>query len=277
MNGTALATRTAMDNEQIDLIKRTIAVGATDQELKLFLYQCERTGLDPLAKQIYSIKRGGKMTTQIGIDGARLIAQRTGRYAGQDGPYWCGEDGVWKDVWLSTTNPLAAKVSVYLMDVERGTPAVAHWKEYNQPNSDMWRKMPALMLAKTAEMLALRKAFPQELSGLYSSEEMAQADVIDVTPRQVDASTGEIVNAIEPPTDAELDILGTWRTPQEAQEWAVTAKACANIHEARNSMEKIVEAHGGRLTKENIAVVYLLFLRRQMEKLNANGDVVFGK
>src|SRR4051812_7591063 len=92
-------------SDQIDLIKSTIANGASDNELKLFLYQCERTGLDPLAKQIYSIKRGGKMVTQIGIDGARLVAQRTGRYAGQDGPYWCGEDGVWKDVWLTKESP----------------------------------------------------------------------------------------------------------------------------------------------------------------------------
>ena len=125
---------------------------------------------------------------QIGIDGARLIAQRTSRYAGQDGPYWCGEDGVWKDVWLSTEAPRAAKVNVYLMGVERGTPGVAHWDEYVQlyqgKPTDMWRKMPALMLAKCAEMLALRKAFPQELSGLYTQEEMGQADnvaVIDTT------------------------------------------------------------------------------------------------
>jgi phage recombination protein Bet len=179
----AIVRHEPMTDDQVELIKRTIAVGATDNELKLFLYQCERTGLDPLAKQIYSIKRGGKMTTQIGIDGARLVAQRTGRYAGQDGPYWCGEDGVWRDVWLTKDKPRAAKVNVYLLGVERGTPGVAHWDEYGQADSPMWKKMPALMLAKCAEMLALRKAFPQELSGLYAAEEMAQADnVVDVTP-----------------------------------------------------------------------------------------------
>jgi phage recombination protein Bet len=212
----AIIRQEPLREDQIDLIKRTIAKDATNDELKLFLYQCERTGLDPFAKQIYSIKRQGKMVTQIGIDGARLIAQRTGRYAGQDGPYWCGDDGVWKDVWLTKDKPRAAKVSVYLMGVERGTPGVAHWDEYapifNGKLADMWIKMPALMLAKCAEMLALRKAFPQELSGLYSAEEMSQADtIIDVQGRQVEASTGEImVPSTNPFDDA---------TPYYVRDW----------------------------------------------------------
>jgi phage recombination protein Bet len=177
------------DSGQIDLIKRNIAKEATNDELKLFLYQCERTGLDPFARQIYSIKRSGRHVTQISIDGARLIAQRTGRYAGQDGPFWCGEDGVWRDVWLENKPPSAAKVLVFLIGTERGTPGVALWKEYSITN-DMWKRMPALMLSKCAEMLALRKAFPMELSGLYAAEEMEQADnVIDAPARIIETAT----------------------------------------------------------------------------------------
>lgn len=175
------------NQEQIDLVTKTIANGATPDELKLFLYQCERTGLDPFAKQIYSIKRKGRMVTQISIDGARLTAQRSGRYAGQDGPYWCGDDGVWRDVWLEDKNPRAAKVIVFLVGTDRGTPGVALWKEYSAPDNNMWQKMPALMLSKCAEMLALRKAFPMELSGLYAAEEMDQAAneiVVEVQPNQ---------------------------------------------------------------------------------------------
>jgi phage recombination protein Bet len=208
----AIVRHEPMTNDQEELIKRTIAKDATNDELKLFLYQCERTGLDPFAKQIYSIKRQGKHQTQVSIDGARLIAQRTGRYAGQDGPYWCGDDGVWKDVWLTKDKPRAAKVNVYLLGVERGTPGVAHWDEYvpmfNGKVGDMWKKMPALMLAKCAEMLALRKAFPQELSGLYAAEEMAQADnVVDVTPTIVEDAPTER-ELISPEQLKHLNILG---------------------------------------------------------------------
>jgi hypothetical protein len=84
--------------------------------------------------------------------------------------------------------------------------------------------------------------------------------------RTVDASTGEITVS-DVPTDAELEILGTWLTPLDAQAWAVKNGACGNEFEARTSFAKVVDAHGGKLTKENIAVVYLDYLRKQNRKL----------
>jgi hypothetical protein len=81
-------------------------------ELKLFAYACQRTGLDPFSRQIYAIKRGGKMTISSGIDGLRSIAERTGQLDGSSS-YWCGEDGVWVDVWLSSKPPAAAKTILY--------------------------------------------------------------------------------------------------------------------------------------------------------------------
>jgi len=168
----------ALKHNEIDmaLVARTVAKGCSSDELQLFGAICKRTGLDPFARQIYAIKRGGVMTTQVSIDGARLVAQRSGEYAGQVGPFWCGADGVWVDVWLAKTPPLAAKVGVHRRGFEQTLFAVAIWSEYAQTQGNMWAKFPSVMLAKCAEMIALRRAFPAELSGLYSTEEMSQAD-----------------------------------------------------------------------------------------------------
>lgn len=185
------------NRDQIDLLKRTVAKGASDDELALFAHVCQRTGLDPFARQIYAIKRRQQVDNvwvdgvvfQVGIDGYRLIADRTREYDGQDPPQWCGPDGVWRDVWLADYPPAAARVAVYRRGVGRPMVGQALYREYVQVTkagapTAMWGGKAALMLAKCAEALALRRAFPQELGGIYTHDEMAQADVIDAPTEQ---------------------------------------------------------------------------------------------
>ena len=173
--------QTGFTDQQIAAL-RQIGLGANTQaDVEVFFHQAKRSGLDPFRREIYMItrktKNGPKATIQTGIDGFYKIADRvtrqTGGTWGIPETLWCGPDGQWRDVWLERTPPAAAKVTVERNGSRFTT--VATSAEYNA-GSPMWQKMPARMIAKCAEALAIRRAFPDDLSGLYTSEEMAQAD-----------------------------------------------------------------------------------------------------
>ena len=149
------------------LIKSMYAKDCSNDEFEVFLFTCKRLGLDPRAKQIYAIKLQGKMTFQIGIDGLRLVAERTGKYApGRETSYVYDKDGK----LFSAT----AYVKKFVGNTWHEVPATAYMSEYSTGQAT-WKTKPHIMLGKCAESLALRKAFPMELSGVHSTEEMEQA------------------------------------------------------------------------------------------------------
>lgn len=190
---TALALRddqTYWDENQLAVLQGSgIDEGVTHAELQAFLHECQRRRLDPFTRQIYLIGRWDNQRkrkvyrSQTSIDGFRLIARRAADEAKEsieyDDTLWCGPDGRWVDVWLENEPPAACKV-VVLRDGKR-FPSTARFASYVQTNSNgemvgLWRKMPDGQIAKCTEALALRKAFPEELGGIYAEEEMAQAD-----------------------------------------------------------------------------------------------------
>jgi phage recombination protein Bet len=193
--------QTYWSSQQLSALKSLGLAQADSGDLAFFFHQAQRTGLDPFARQIYMINRGGRWGIQTSIDGFRIIAQRSGQYAGQTAPYWCGEDGQWVDVWLKTNPPVAAKIGVYRANFTEATWAVARWESYAVLNNPIWKKMPDVMLAKCAESLALRKAFPNDLSGIYTDEEMSQVDVIveeKIKPKKIDLAIVTPEQPVEP-------------------------------------------------------------------------------
>lgn len=212
--------QTGFTPNQVALLQQVGVENASDADLAVFFHQCQRTGLDPFARQIYMIgrydsrKKTTRQTIQTGIDGFRLIARRavdrTGETLSISQPYYATPDGKWLDFWPYSEPPVAAKILV-----KRGAgefPAVAMFNEYAARFKDgnlmgLWASKPAVMIGKCAEALALRKAFPQDLSGLYTGEEMAQADhePAPVVERVVVPPSGELLEEIKA-RQAELGI-----------------------------------------------------------------------
>ncbi len=183
-------------SKQIDILKNSICKGITNEEFEVFIMACVKTQLDPFMRQIYAVKRKSKkpdgtwgetMTIQTGIDGYRLIAERTERYApGPEPTYVYDNNG-----------QLISSTSYIKKQTKDGTwhtvSASAYLDEYCQTFVDkntgekrptgMWVNMQRTMLAKCAEAQALRKAFPSEMSGVYTKEEMQQADVEELVVR----------------------------------------------------------------------------------------------
>jgi phage recombination protein Bet len=224
------------DEKQIAALNQIGLADAPKAELAVFLHYCQRTGLDPFARQIYMIARGGKYTIQASIDGLRIVAQRSNEYAGQTPVYWCGEDGQWTDVWLASTPPMAAKVGVYRKGFTEPLWAIAKFDSYavayQGKLSGLWAKMPDLMIAKCAEALALRKAFPNDLSGIYTNDEMAQVENHS-TPATA-APVQQVVAELVAPTEGESDKV----TDEKLSELKV-ALATVYVTDAIDALRKI--------------------------------------
>lgn len=230
------AEQDGWNDRQVAAFRQIGIEEAPEAERQVFLHVCQRTGLDPFARQVYMIGRYDrkanrtKYTIQTGIDGFRVIAERRPEYAGQTEIEWCDDDGRWSDVWLAKGKaPRAARVGVYRHDWARPVYATVMFDEF-KVDSPMWSLTygkPAHMIGKVAEAHALRKAFPQDLSGLYTDDEMAAADR-DATRPRYDHSpaagtlttaqlTGQVLDALPVGPEQAPAEQGTAPAPREPE------------------------------------------------------------
>lgn len=279
---TALALRddqTQWDQQQIAVLEAGGIDGdVSDAELAAFLHECQRRKLDPFTRQIYLIgrydsRKGRKVyRSQTSIDGFRLIARRSADKSGIDYSYedtiWFDEQGQRHEIWLSDKPPAGAKV-VVIRNGQRFD-AVARFGAYVQVDRNgnptgQWRNMADVMVAKCAEALALRKAFPEDLGGIYTEEEMAQVD----NPQRVTATAEVIREGRDIPPDETWQVHPAPET-EAAEEWIAAAlriipdiglDACRKLW--REAREKVRD---GEVTEAGSARV-LAPLKERMEAL----------
>ena len=228
---TAITKAGDWTREQIETIKQTVARGANDAQLALFLQTCRSRGLDPFVKQVYFTPQG----IIVSIDGLRAIAERTGCYA--PGPTRYEYDDAKALVAAYVT--VRKNVSGTWFDIEES----AFYEEY-RGTSPIWKKMPRVMLAKCAEARALRRAFSSDLSGLYAAEEMDQAHR-DERPAEV---------TVLPAADAGRDY-----------ELAAEAIANATDLDALKTVATMIQGAKSRMTEGEVAALKAAYARRKAE------------
>jgi len=266
------------------LVRTTIAKDLDKNEFNLFMAVCVAHGLNPILKQIHPVKYKGRMVIQIGIDGFRLQAQRSKEYRGQLGPYWCGDDGEWKEVWVSDTPPVAAKVGVYrdtLKDPNTGeflpTWGIAKFSSFAKWFTDktggkkylgeMWANAPDNQLAKCAEAQAIRKAFPAETSSLFIKEEALSQEAMENLANQ-DAEAAEPTGKPEV-REPEKNVTPKNQEDKDAQNVGEIKAMLDEMKASRELRDKFVamlKTDGSEKTIDAVQKEYSLFLDQMAAK-----------
>ncbi|GAC1412387.1 MAG: hypothetical protein NVSMB64_22670 [Candidatus Velthaea sp.] len=240
-----LARRLNLSPEKLELVRSQIAPGAPDDVLELYFERCRISGFDPFAKMLYCISRfdkqsnSKKWTMQTSIDGFRSIAEDSGEYDGQDEPTYKFDE---------RNKLVSATVKVYRKNMSRGVAATADWAEYNA-GGPMWEKMPKGQLAKCAEALAFRKAFPKKLNGVLSTDEMAQAD------RPTPVATMPPLPAIVPAAGISItDIANDYKRLQPGGDFRAWLNTAVGVPLDQKRMTQAQKEHARELLDDGFPV-----------------------
>jgi phage recombination protein Bet len=206
----------AWDPTQLAALGQLGLEDAGDGDRAVFLHVCQRTGLDPFARQIYMINRREKVpgtrdswrdkwTIQTGIDGFRVNRDRAERKAGVRGilgrAIFYDPDGNEHKVWVQPRPPVACEITYTVRDRDGGeTPytSVLRFTEYCQTKDGnliaQWASKPAHMLEKVTEADVYRKAFPQDFSGIYLDDALPAQEEAPPAPPRGRVTAGEIID-----------------------------------------------------------------------------------
>ncbi len=229
--------------EQLELLKRTIAKDTTDDEFSLFVNTAKRMGLDPFARQIYALKRktksGDVMTIQVGIDGLRAIADRTGQYAPGPATEFEHDD----QGRIISATAFACKL---VAGEWRTFSHKVYYSEYAQQYG-LWGDKPHVMIGKCAEAGVLRKGFPSQLSGVYTDDEMPPPDDAERKPAKAIAAKKQSANDEPPsPPPVEKAIAAANRALMLEDLTSIKAKAAGYYGEDSDEYRAVIEVCGKR-------------------------------
>lgn len=239
------------DTHQREVVGKQYAPASVAQA---FIQQCHRTGLDPIAKQIYAMELGGKWLIVVGVDGFRVIAQRSKGYQGQIGPQWTADGTTWVDAWLPAMQggkagdkPAAARIGIWREGFREPLWQTITWDEFGKGGGN-WAKTPAHMLGIRAETHGLRRTFPNDLSGLYTPEDFDLADEQgDVVQPTQDWKT--LINQADDKRVlaellADMKTAGEWTQELNAQVLARAGMVTKDTRQQSAPDEAVYEADG---------------------------------
>lgn len=250
-----------------------------DYAVRMLEDTCERTGLDWKLRHVYLIERGGKWQVTTSIDGFRLVANADPEYAGQEGPFWTDSPtGQWTDI-PPAKEPYAAKIGVVRNKngVCVTTYGVAKFSDYNA-GSPMWKKMGPTMVAKCAEALALRKALPGKLGGLYTIEEMEQAEVPKKSVRNSTSAKSAKADSLPMQGRADFESAGEKVADEEKQEAAkylLAIQKQETVEDLQKLGAEIAKTNLGLKAKQELSLQYndrkALLLKAKEATANVEG------
>lgn len=252
---------------QIDVIKKTVAVGASNEELSMFLSLASTYDLNPFLKEIWCIKMGNRMVITTSRDGYIRIANRDKHFRGlvsdavySNDKFSKTKDGVEHSYSANRGQIIGAYALVYRDDRDYPAYFFAPFKDYGKKGGT-WEQYPHAMIIKVAEAMALKRAFA--ISGLVTQEEMGSEISVDNVPHQ----TAQAAQTAQAQSRAEIDE----RKIQLTQLFNRYMAVCdGQKNHAINAMKKVTgKESSADFTQDDIKALFDDVIRREDEKTNA--------